>query len=386
MDITEQTYLAAIDLLKKNTTAFGFVAAAKSDRADKLGYRAVFTRDAMMCALAALVTEDSYLIEAGMTSIETLAQSASDLGQIPVSVQPETGKVEYFLPLNIDSSIWWLITFWLYVENTQDTSLKARYYLLFQDIIKWLQYRMQHGLIEQGESADWAHTTPRSGLVLSTNALWLLFLRIIKSTERETIAKNFLYFFSRKLSTSKGYTSLNREFPSFRNNIQFQALKGDSFVAAVSHHSLDDSVDVFGNIFACLSDLLPKKKVAVLIKDLYEISRLSPVPIRVLSRPKKLKQGLFGQEPQNKQWEYHNAACWPMVGGWWVYMLAREARPKKAREELERLAQANAMHNWEFNEWFHGRSGKPMGMWHQTYNAATYILAYKAVTENRFIF
>ena len=386
MDITEQTYLAAVDLLKKNTTAFGFVASGKSDRADKLGYRAIFGRDAMMCALAALVTEDEYLIQAGITSIETLAQTASEFGQIPFFTRPETGEIVYFMPLNIDSSIWWLITFWLYIENTEEVSLKTKYYLLFQDVIKWIQYRMQYGLIEQGESADWANTIPRSGFVLSTNALWLLFVRIIKSTERATIAKNFLYFFSRKLSSHKGYTNLNNEFPSFRQNIQLQALQGDSFVSAVSHNTLDDSVDVFGNIFACLSDLLPKKKVAVLIKELYEIARLSPVPIRIFNKPRKLKLGLFDAEANHKPWEYHNAACWPMVGGWWVYLLAREARPKKAKEELKRLAMANSMHDWEFNEWFHGRNGKPMGMWHQTYNAATYILAYKAVTENKFIF
>ena len=35
--------------------------------------------------------------------------------------------------------------------------------------------------------------------------------------------------------------------------------------------------------------------------------------------------------------------------------------------------------SWEFNEWFHGRSGCPMGFGGQSWSAAMYLFAYDAV-------
>jgi hypothetical protein len=40
-----------------------------------------------------------------------------------------------------------------------------------------------------------------------------------------------------------------------------------------------------------------------------------------------------------------------------------------------RLAEANAVSGFEFNEWFHGRSGAPMGMPGQSWSAAAFLLA-----------
>ena len=53
------------------------------------------------------------------------------------------------------------------------------------------------------------------------------------------------------------------------------------------------------------------------------------------------------------------------------------SKPKKmAFEVLENLAKANKINNWEFNEWFHGITKKPMGMKGQSWNAGMFILAY----------
>lgn len=41
---------------------------------------------------------------------------------------------------------------------------------------------------------------------------------------------------------------------------------------------------------------------------------------------------------------------------------------------------------WEFNEWLHGKTGKPMGARFQSWSAAGYIIAYKAVKEGKLIF
>jgi hypothetical protein len=47
--------------------------------------------------------------------------------------------------------------------------------------------------------------------------------------------------------------------------------------------------------------------------------------------------------------------------------------------ELARLARANQLDDWRFTEWFHGRSLAPMGMAGQSWNAATFLLARRAL-------
>lgn len=82
---------------------------------------------------------------------------------------------------------------------------------------------------------------------------------------------------------------------------------------------------------------------------------------------------------QNLAWQYHNGGAWPMVGGFWVMALAAQGNAAAARAALARLAAANAVNGFEFNEWFHGRSGEPMGMAGQSWSAAAFLLAEAAL-------
>jgi glycogen debranching enzyme len=83
---------------------------------------------------------------------------------------------------------------------------------------------------------------------------------------------------------------------------------------------------------------------------------------------------------QNLPYQYHNGGIWPFVGCFWVMLLARRGLREEARRELERLATLNSVNGWEFNEWFHGKTGQPMGMPGQSWNAAMFLLA-KAALE-----
>ena len=46
-----------------------------------------------------------------------------------------------------------------------------------------------------------------------------------------------------------------------------------------------------------------------------------------------------------------------------------------AWNQLARLAEVNALDDWRFTEWFHGRSLAPMGMAGQSWNAAAFLLS-----------
>ena len=75
---------------------------------------------------------------------------------------------------------------------------------------------------------------------------------------------------------------------------------------------------------------------------------------------------------------YHNGGIWPFVGGLWVRCIHRLGLHEVARQELLRLARLNQLgrdREWEFNEWVHGATGRPMGKAFQAWSAASFIRA-----------
>ena len=78
----------------------------------------------------------------------------------------------------------------------------------------------------------------------------------------------------------------------------------------------------------------------------------------------------------NKPDQYHNGGIWPFIGSFWAMALHKTGKKELALQELARVAELNKINKWEFNEWFHGKTGEPMGMPGQSWNASTFILAY----------
>ena len=79
---------------------------------------------------------------------------------------------------------------------------------------------------------------------------------------------------------------------------------------------------------------------------------------------------------------YHNGGLWPFVGGMWVRFIHRLGFHDVACRELVRLAKLNQLgrdQDWEFNEWAHGQTGKPMGKAFQAWSAACYLRACQEV-------
>ncbi|MES0361342.1 MAG: amylo-alpha-1,6-glucosidase, partial [Anaerolineales bacterium] len=80
--------------------------------------------------------------------------------------------------------------------------------------------------------------------------------------------------------------------------------------------------------------------------------------------------------------QYHNGGVWPFVGGFYVAALVKSGRMDEAKQQLDNLAKVNQLgvsEEWEFNEWCHGRTGRPMGYPHQAWSAGMYVFAYECV-------
>ena len=76
---------------------------------------------------------------------------------------------------------------------------------------------------------------------------------------------------------------------------------------------------------------------------------------------------------------YHNGGIWPFVGGLWGRLLTWGTKRRYAENALTKLAtlcHAGMDQEWEFTEWAHGLSGRPMGKAFQAWSAASYAAAY----------
>jgi len=83
---------------------------------------------------------------------------------------------------------------------------------------------------------------------------------------------------------------------------------------------------------------------------------------------------------------YHNGGIWPFIGGFYVASLLKSNKFReadKARVDLARLNRAGRSGPWEFNEWFEGEAGRPMGMAGQAWSAGIFLFAYYAVKRRR---
>lgn len=59
------------------------------------------------------------------------------------------------------------------------------------------------------------------------------------------------------------------------------------------------------------------------------------------------------------------------------------AHAERQLDKLTAMVRQGREREWEFNEWFHGRAGRPMGFAGQSWSAAMYLVAHDAVTQGR---
>lgn len=74
----------------------------------------------------------------------------------------------------------------------------------------------------------------------------------------------------------------------------------------------------------------------------------------------------------------YSGGIWPFIGGMWVRFIHRLGLYDVACRERVKLAQPNRLgrnQEWEFNEWIHSRTGRPLGKCFEAGSAASFIHA-----------
>lgn len=370
---------ASLRLLERNLTPHGILAASPTAAAEARRYTRIFGRDAAICALAMGGSGVAALERGAVASLDALAAQQAANGQIPKYVDPARRDADFWYLGCIDATLWWLIACdHLRRHGAVDAT---RWQTAIASAIGWLlaQEHQAFRLLQQNEASDWADIMPRSGYVLYSNALWYEVKRRFGLADADATRHHFEHLFH----------PLQRDLPAYHRArlLQHYARRGRRdaalYLSFVNLAVAGDEGDVFGNLLAILCGLASDSAGHRIVRAIEAAHAADPYPVRVtlhpLSRQHELWRPYMGRHQQNHPHQYHNGGIWPFVGGFWVMALARVGRRDAAWRELDALARVNALDDWRFTEWFHGRTLAPLGMAGQSWNAATFLLALRAL-------
>jgi hypothetical protein len=388
-NLLEECYCRSIELLHENSTPAGILASRCTPAAACRHYTSIFGRDAAICALGMIASGESDLIETARAGLLTLARHQAANGQIPKYVKPEQGEVDFWYAGCIDATLWWLIAIAFHDRFAPSSPLKKKLEISVKKALRWLscQEHPQWRLLQQNEASDWADIMPRSGFVLYTNALWLWLKKLYGLpgiAETLDYANHLLAPFGpglpdhRRARLLGHFVRQNTDHPS------------EFYLSFVNFSFWGGEIDLFGNILAGLAGFNHSSQAIRMARTILAQTAKCPFPLPAVARPiepqDRLWRRYMERHQQNYPHQYHNGGVWPFIGGFWVLLLARLGMTEEAWQELERVAGANRAGDWQFNEWFHGRTGVPMGMAGQSWNAALYILAFRTLCDQmRFI-
>jgi len=392
-------YQKAIEALRRNITPKGFSACSLDDNTvygTDSNYRSVWARDGAKTICWTLDLDDEDIRQCQAATLRTLLAHQAPAGQIPASVSIDTNLPEYSGVggiSSIDSGLWVIIALWRYSRDADDWSIVDEHAGQIQKTMDWLSAQDSNncGLLEIPEAGDWMDLFGRNYHVLYDQVLWhrclICYANILRyqgEVQRATDYENWAdHVRKRILQSFWPSTKMDRADggPSFAD-VQFGLGDARYLVAQVSPFDFSWRCDVYANLLAYLMNLVDRDRAMMTFRFLWGVGVNDPAPVENLYPPVQSGdpewRDYFTVNLLNLPHHYHNGGIWPFIGGLWVRYIHKLGMPNLARRELVKLAKLCALgvsHEWEFNEWHHGVTGRPMGKAYQAWTAASFLKA-----------
>jgi len=375
----------AKEVLKRNETKIGI-------KAGDL-YPDFWFRDSLISSIGMSYSKDEELLRVSKKIINSISNFQKYNGQIPNKVSQDGKKVCFGESGCIDTSLWYPIALLNYYRNTDDKNFLKKKMKNVKKVISWILCLDINNdfLIETTEGEDWNDWLIRSGRVLYDNVLLFKALKSYEEiTEHLKIKNNYagmeekvkdhinLLLWPKKenlklVRKNFGFSYISKDFEI--------ALKGGErpyYFAEIGFRKYDPRCDVYANTLSILFGIPDEGKIKKTLdyfknKEVYE-----PYPIRILDPPiyeNDLFRAFYFRKSDfpytQKPGFGQNGGIWPFAGGFYVLMLKKIGF--KFDDILRKLAEANI--HTQFNEWLDW-NGNAYGSKNQSWNAATYILAY----------
>jgi len=395
----------AIEILHGCVTPAGFRASAVQP-----GYPQIWARDSVITGLGAVATGDPELGAAFRASLETLAANRSELGHIPLNVDPATGEVSGENAAGVDANLWFILGHAVSFRSTGDGDFLAKQWPAISAAVLWLRYQDVNdcGLLEIPEAGDWMDLFGCRYNVLYDNVLYYGALRAAAELAAELghrdeqqlytrladdvhLKLNLLLWaergwdpgeFAEKMATLK---RLHLEWYMVYQNIGTISSR-PYYLPYVAFREYGDYFDTLGNLLAILFGVANDDRTRQILRFIRQVGVAQPHPAKAVHPPilpgDKDWREYYRSRNLNLPYQYHNGGVWPFIGGFYVATLVQADRSEMAMQQLHQLALANQQgldEEWEFNEWLHGQTGLPMGYRRQAWSAGMYLFADVAV-------
>lgn len=388
-------------------------------------YQQVWARDSMLCGWGLMVCADPEGCAIHRRSLESLRAYQSELGKIPHNV----GKSNVIDPALIahggslisdkeevlqdtchsgcvDGNLLYILGQYHYWALTGDKAYLASVWPSLEKALLWLRYQDSNecGLLEVHEAMDWADLYANRYNVLFDNALYygawqamglmaqdleLPAEGYLRSASDIKDKMNRLMWVGPEAPNDYEWIAENRKewlYPVRR--METELVERPFFMPYVAFRDYTDRFDTLGNLMAILMGLSTKAQTNKILDYIEMCGMDEPFPVQAVYPPvmpgEKDWREYYRVRNLNLPHHYHNGGAWPFIGGIYVMALVKAGRMDKARRELDKLtemARLGRSGEWEFNEWFHGTSGKPMGYGGQSWSCAMYIAAHTAVSQ-----
>lgn len=394
-------YEKAIEALNRSITEMGFLACSPSDNDGNStddNYNSVWARDGAITILGSLPLslKDEKIRNCQRQTFLTLLIHTSPNGQLPANVRLASRIPDYSGVggiSSIDSGLWLIIAFYGFIHKTQEFRLLREQFETLQNIMNWLSAHDSNndGLIEIPEAGDWTDLFGRSYNVLYDEVLWyranVCFGRLLQMLGDEQRAGDYLRWariIKKQIQTyfwPSTDNSSGRPAASFADTQYFLG-NARYLIAQVTPFDFSWRCDTFANALAFLYDVIDRRHAAQSFRFMWGVGVNDPYPVAnlypVVTAGDKEWRDYYTVNLLNLPDHYHNGGIWPFIGAHWVRFINKLGMSDIALQELYRLAnlcKRGISNEWEFNEWAHGRTGRPMGKTYQAWSAAQYILA-----------
>jgi hypothetical protein len=425
MNLTDEARQRAEALLLANGGELGLLGANQA-------YQQVWARDSMICGMGLLLCGEPGAAIHGR-SLATLGRFQSPLGKIPHNVglanvaDPaliahgghlavagmEGQAVEDTIHAGcVDGNLWYIIGHYVnFMAGGDREALRAAWPSLERALL-WLRYQDSNecGLLEVHEAMDWADLFANRYNVLFDNALYYAAWRCMGAMAEQGVGEQgqgagwyygraedvrlkvnrLLWVGPEEPSDLAWIAQERKEWLYVRRRVETELVERPFYLPYMAFRDYADRLDTLGNLLAILFGVADQAKADTILDYIHGCGLDEPFPVRALYPP--LQPGdkdwreYYRVRNLNQPHHYHNGGAWPFIGGFYVAALVQAGRHGEAERQLARLAEMNRQGRrgeWEFNEWCHGRSGRPMGYAGQSWSTAMYLFAHDAVRHGR---
>lgn len=399
LSLIKKGYQKAIEALKKNITPLGFAACSIEDNIPSgtdENYHSVWARDGSITIIGSLsLIHDEAIHECQRQTFLTLLEHISPNGQLPSNVRLKDNTPDYSGVggiCSIDSGLWFVIAFFEYISTTEDLRFLREHIHELQRIMDWLSAHdgNNDALLEIPEAGDWTDLFGRSYNVLYDEILWyranICYGRLLEMLGDYDKAGDYIRWSQviKKEILQNFWPSTQQKLFQSVSFAEQQFSLGDAryLIAQITPFDFSWRCDTYGNILAYLYNVIDREKAHHAFRFMLGVGVNEPYPVAnvypVVNPGDPDWRPYYTVNLLNLPYHYHNGGIWPFVGGFWVQFINKLGLREMALSELYKLALLNKTginEEWEFTEWAHGKTGKPMGKVYQAWSASQYIAA-----------